>query len=250
MLRFLIAATFIALTALASRAATTQGDYFTVRLHAGDTFENIFERTIFRGTPRRISGYETYAIQSVRGNRYDFNANWAYYGRVTKTNDPGVAELLPNGVYFTEGRNRALATDSSGPFFNVWLWGTPPASLHVGSTWTHRIPTAWELGPSGTQTARVISLDPLNDRIVLERTGSGSGAPLRPKLPLVNGVQPVWGTTTWKGITIVRRGLIESDQLAVHHEIIVPQSAKGPRHTETEIEQIELGQVPVDGTLP
>jgi hypothetical protein len=250
MRRFLIAALIAALVVAAGQTANAQGSYFTVQLHPGDTIENIFERTIYRGTARRTSGYALYKISNVQGDRYAYDMSWAYYGRVNKPNDPAIAELAPDGVYYTQEGQRQLSTDSSGAFFNVWLWGTPPASLAVGTTWTHRIPSAWELGPAGTQTARVISIDPADDRIVLERTGSGIGAPLGAKLPKIDGVQPTWGTTTWKGITIVRRGLIESDELAVHHEIIVPKSASAPQHTETEIEQIELGQVPYNGTLP
>lgn len=231
-------------------SATTTAPYFQVTLRPGDQFENIFERTFYRAVAKRVSGYATYVITAVNGNHYEFTSSWAYYGRASGANAKQSAEIASDGLYYGDGKKRALATDSSGPMFNTWLWGTPPATLAAGTTWTYRIPQAWELGPAGTQTARVLSVDPANARIVLERTGSGVGAPLGETLPKIDGVQPTWGTSTWKGITIVRHGLIESDEVAVHHEIIVPKSATKPQHTQTMIEQIELGQVPYDGSLP
>jgi hypothetical protein len=249
--RFLAAvAAAAALLTLPPRAAsaTTTSPYFQVTLRPGDAIENVFERTFYRTTAKRVSGYATYVITAVHGNRYNFTSSWAYYGRASGANHQSSAEIAPDGLYY--GQKRVLATDSSGAFFNMWLWGTPPASLTAGTTWTYRIPQAWELGPAGAQTARVLSVDPINARIVLERTGSGFGAPLDETLPKIDGVQPTWGKTTWKGITIVRRGLIESDEVAVHHEIILPKSAGKPQHTQAMIEQIELGQVPYDGSLP
>jgi hypothetical protein len=246
------ASVFLSTAYEAAFAQTTvpSAPYFQVRLRAGDAFENVFERTLYRDVPRRISGYATYVIKRVDGTHYDFTSSWAYYGRAGKVNDVQAAELAPDGVYYISGTARALATDSSGPFFNSWLWGKPPDRIAPGTTWTYQIPAAWELGPSGTQTVRVVSIDPANDRIVLERTGSGAGAPLSVNLHDIDGAMPSWGTTTWKGMTIVREGLIESDQITVHHELIVPKTANKPQHTVTMIEQVELGQVPYDGTLP
>jgi hypothetical protein len=233
-----------------AQSTPTPAQYFQVRLKPGDAVENIFERTLYLDAPRRISGYATYVIKHVAGNRYDLTSSWAYYGRAGKENDSQAVELAPDGLYYISGSVRVLATDSSGAFFNTWLWGTPPDQIAPGTTWTRQIPTAWELGPAGMQTARVVSVDPTNDRIVLERTGSGVGAPLDEKLHAIDGVMPSWGKTTWKGTTIVRDGLIESDQIVVHHELIVPKTAAKPQHSVTMIEQVELGQVPYDGALP
>ena len=223
--------------------------YFSVALKPGDAFENIFERTIFYGSVRRISGFSTYTVTAVKGRHYELAQQWAYYGRASGKSVGG-ADLESTGVYFTTNGRRQLATDSSGPFFNPWIWGTPPAHIHSGTTWQYRIPSAWEVAPAGRQTVRVLSVDPTAGRVVLERSGSGYGAPLREALPKIDGVQARWGTSTWKGIAIVRHGLIESDQLVVRREFIVPAHNGKPQRAASGVEQIELGQVPITGGAP
>jgi len=239
----------ISATLAAAMALAPSKPYFDVQLRPGQTVENIFERTLFRETPHRISGYAVYHISGVGRDRVDFVTSASYYGRGSVVNLKSSALLRADGLYYGADKP-TLATDSSGAFFNNWIWGKPPARLAAGTTWRYRIPAAWELGPSGVQTATVLSLDPLNDRIVLQRVGSGVGAPLGETLPKIDGVTPAWGKTTWKGVTIVRRGLIESDEVAVRHELIVPRSATKPQHVVIMIEQIELGQVPYGGGLP
>ncbi len=241
-----VAAFVIATALFASGAAASKlraANYFHVDLQAGDALDNIFERTVYRAQPRRISGFSTYVVRAVHGNRYDLQESWGYYG-IAHGSNVGSVEIAPDGLYYINAGKRSLATDASGPFFNTWLWGTPPSSVVTGTTWMHRIPGPWEAGPSGMQTARVVSIDRVNGRVVLDRFGSGVGAPLRKHLNKVGGVQPYWGRSTWKGTTIVRRGLIESDELVVHGEIVVPRSATKPQHIERVIQQIEQARFP------
>lgn len=219
-------------------------------LRPGDNFENIFERTIYyRNVARRISGFATYRVEAVRGTFYKLGGEYEYYGARSGKDDLG-AYYERDGVYYLMRGKRFLGTDASGPFFSVWLWGEPPREPYAGETWIHHIPKPWELGPAGMQTVRVVSVDRANGRIVLERSGSGIGAPLGRPLPKIDGVQPYFGKVTWKGTATVRHGLIESDQLVMHADVVVPATAVKSKRIEKFVEQIELGQTPYTGSSP
>ena len=87
------------LTSSPVASATTTAPYFQVTLRPGDAIENIFERTFYRTTAKRVSGYATYVITAVNGNRYDFTSSWAYYGRASGFDNKQSAEIAPDGLY-------------------------------------------------------------------------------------------------------------------------------------------------------
>jgi hypothetical protein len=245
MQRYISAALAVALAlALGSPRASAAPNYFHMHLRANDRFENVFSRSVSSPVRARVSaGFGTYHVRDVRGGTVDFDGTYGMYGRQSGTYAGGMQQRS-DAFYWIAGGKTREDTDASGPAFNPWIWGSPPSAIAAGTTWTVRIPKPWESGPPGTQTVRVLSIDPANDRIVLQRTGSGSGAPRDEKLTPIGGVMPSFGTSTWSGVAVVRRGLIESDALVVRRQIIVPSSKTRPRHTITEIEQVELQLVP------
>ena len=236
-------ATALAL-AFASPRVNAAPNYFQMDLRPNDRIENVFSRSISSPIRSRlVAGFGTYRVRDVRAGTVDFDGTYGYYGRKSGRYSGGMQQRS-DAFYWLTGSKEQKDTDASGPTFNPWLWGTPPSTIQAGATWTARLPQPWEAGPPGAQTVRVLSIDPANDRIVLQRTGSGVGAPRYEKLTPINGVTPSYGTNTWSGVTVIRRGLIESDALVVRRQIIVPSTKTRPQHTFTEIEQIELQLVP------
>jgi hypothetical protein len=224
--------------------------FFRFSVSSGDVLETIFERTAYQTAAHRVSGYAIYSITSASTGRAEYRADVEYYGIAHVIGRAGGVEQTDQGLLHKHNGKYELTTDSSALAYNSWIWGTPPEAIAPGTTWTYSIPAAWELGPSGSQTVTVLSVDPTNERVVLERKGSGSGAPLGEDLTEIDGVMPAWGTTTWKGIAIVARGVVESDEITVRHEILVPASRTSASHTVQSVEQVEFGLVPADGSAP
>jgi hypothetical protein len=67
-------------------------------------------------------------------------------------------------------------TNASGPFYNPTFWGSPNGELKAGQTWNVTLAKPWELGPAGSQTVTVVSIDKANGIVVLKREGEGLGS--------------------------------------------------------------------------
>ena len=148
--------------------------------------------------------------------------------------------------------NCAVSTDASGVSINPLFWGAPTGKLHAGQTWEVAIPIPWELGPAGKQTVRVVSIDPSNDTIALERKGEGEGDAVNQtkKLPLVKDKKPYdvdfsAGKAKWSGYTTFRRGVTLSDVLLVERPVTTTSKELGSS-SGIERQYILLNFVPAD----
>ncbi len=111
-------------------------------------------------------------------------------------------------------------TDASGPFYNPTFWGSPQGKLSPGQSWTVELKQPWELGPPGTQTVTVLSVDKVNGIIVLKREGEGVGpyegnhdSALIRKDGKQYKVSAKYGKAHWVGQAVFQHGVVMSDEL-------------------------------------
>ncbi len=111
-------------------------------------------------------------------------------------------------------------SNASGPFYNPTFWGTPDGKLKAGQTWNVTLAKPWELGPAGSQTVTVLSVDKANGIVVLKREGEGVGsyegshdiATVR-KNGKVYTTKATFGKAHWIGQAVIQHGVIVSDEL-------------------------------------
>ena len=217
---------------------------------------NTFSRTIafhvtgFDDFVRRVSGTGHYKVLSVSPEQLVFDSSFLYDGTPVSQGETAIKD---DGRTICWKGKCSPATDASGVSFNALLWGSPSGTLHVGQTWEVNIAAPWELGPAGKQLVRVLSIDPKNDTITLERTGTGDGDTVNEikKLPLVKDkknytVDVSMGTAKWRGQTTFRNGIIVSDVLIVERPVTVNSKELG-ESTGTERQYILLNETPVGG---
>ncbi|WP_259065263.1 hypothetical protein HDF24_01110 [Mucilaginibacter sp. X4EP1] len=203
--------------------------YFKPDLNKDEKLSNIFSRTIayrgegFADVVQRISGTATYTV--IENNPLDpvFESTGLYDGRPESTAKYAVKT---NGQSTYDGKS--YQDDSaSGIFYNSFIWGIPPATLHEGDEWTFNISQPWELGGQGQQTVRVMQIDKLHHSITLLRRGSSEGfydndAKQIP-LTLKNGKKVYAaltpGISTWRGYTTFKNGVVIRDELLVTRPI-------------------------------
>jgi hypothetical protein len=191
--------------------------------HAGDTFGNVFSRTIALQAPgfddavRRISGTASYRVADDAARPPRLRIDYHYDGRPAGS---GTVALPDGGASNCFDGQCAPNTDASGLAYNPLLWGRAPSTLRVGQRWTVKIDAPWELGPAGRQTVTVVAFDAASRTVSLEREGSGNGPWLgdAPQLTLTRGDRsyPVTrqaGRAHWHGLTTFRDGLVLSDEL-------------------------------------
>jgi hypothetical protein len=106
------------------------------------------------------------------------------------------------------------------------IWGLPAGALHAGSSWTVQIDYAWEFGPPGKQTIRVISVDPKDGSVVLTRDGAGDGprAQAGETTVVTKGGQSYTvavkrGHTHWSGKATIQHGMIVADECLSDAEV-------------------------------
>lgn len=111
-------------------------------------------------------------------------------------------------------------TNASGPFYNPTFWGSPHGELKVGQTWKVTLAKPWELGPAGTQTVTVLSVDKVNGTVVLKREGEGIGSyeGSRDTATIKKDGKPytvkvAFGKAHWIGQAVIQHGVIVSDEL-------------------------------------
>ena len=171
-----------------------------------------------------IDGTGIYKVETVTPEQIVMSSSFLYDGNPASSGETTVK----NGGRTTCWKGDcSISTDASGVSINPLLWGAPTGKLHVGQTWEVAIGVPWELGPAGKQTVRVVSIDPSNDSITLEREGEGEGDALNEikTLPLIKDkktytVQVKAARAKWSGYATFRRGVILSDVLFVERPVI------------------------------
>ena len=229
-----------ALLTNASRAAQKNIDAsrcLETRMQVEQEVGNVFSRTIsfqvsgFDPLVSRVSGTGIYKVEQVTPLQIVTDATFFYDGNPVST---GENVIKDGGRTLCWKGKCSTATDASGLSINPLFWGMPKGKLQVGQRWEVTIPLPWELGPAGKQTVKVISIDPSNDSITLERSGEGEGDSIneikrlhliKDKKSYLVDVSP--GKAKWDGYTTFRRGIILSDVLLLERPVTVTSMELG-----------------------
>lgn len=230
----------LALLTNASRAAQKNIDAsrcLETRMEVDQKIGNVFSRTIsfqvsgFDPLVSRVSGTGIYKVEQVTPQQIVTNATFLYDGNPASV---GENVIKDGGRTLCWKEHCSTATDASGVSINPLFWGMPKGKLEVGQRWAVTISTPWELGPAGKQTVNVISIDPSNDSITLERSGEGEGDSIneikvlhliKDKKSYIVDVSP--GRAKWSGYTTFRRGVTVSDVLLVERPVTVTSKELG-----------------------
>jgi hypothetical protein len=243
----------LAATSLASDKSIDASACLETKMQVSQEIGNVFSRTIsfqidgFDFYVRRVSGTGIYKVQEATSQQVVMGASFLYDGGTVST---GENIIKDGGRTLCWQGKCSPATDASGVSINPLFWGTPKGKLHVGQSWEVEITVPWELGPAGKQVVKVISLDPANDSITLEREGEGEGDSINEikKLSLVKDkktymVDVSAGKAKWSGYTTFRRGVILSDVLMTERPVTVASAETG-QNSGTERQYILLNAAP------
>lgn len=260
LLRFAVASCLLA-AALDSSALTAPsynpGDsdlYFKLKLKVGDKIGNVFSRACsykgddFDEVVWRASGTCVYTVLDNDPDKPVFSGTARYDGRKEHTGKVTIINKGRTNVH-ADGQSDDN-TDASGIVYNSLLWGAPPATLKAGVSWNVTMPGPWELGGPGVQKVTVIAADPKNHTITLQREGDGTGfydsdakqvKVVKDGKTTLMDITP--GASHWIGITIIKDGLVFSDELVVTRPITL--SAGDVKYTADQREYILLNMMPV-----
>lgn len=207
------------------------------KMEVSQEIGNVFSRAVafqvngYDPLVYRVSGTGIYKVERFTPDEIVTNSTFLYDGRAAST---GETTIKDGGRTICWKGNCSTATDASGVSINPLFWGTPKGKLHAGQTWEVVISVPWELGPPGKEIVKVISVDPTNDTITLERTGEGEGESVNEikQLHLVKdkqtyAVEVSAGKAKWDGLTTFRRGVILSDELLVERPVTVTSKELG-----------------------
>jgi hypothetical protein len=228
-----VAAAIVAFALVAPARAGQDHAYLKPDLRIGEQLTHVFSKAVsinghgFSEYVRRVSGTGDVTVTSIGPEAIVFSASYRYDGRPVGN---GEEKRLADGVTGCWDGHCSVNLSTSGTLFNRALWGEAPADIHAGTTWTANIAQPWELGPPGTETVRVVRVEPSAGEIVLVREGSGSGRSTDDgepgeRITITTGdgkpleVSVVPGRTTWRGRTIVRKGVIVSDTIMVERHV-------------------------------
>jgi len=215
----------------------------------GQTYSNVFSimRSIkadgYDEVARRNGGSADYTVTAVSPEGWRFQLLYRYDGTPADKLD---IELREGGrtqcILGTDGKRDCKPyLDGSGLVFNPGLWGTPPAHLAPGMSWTASLKSAWELGgPNGTEKVTVVSVDPATDTVVLLREGTASGPYAgdhgQTKLTRDGNVETfdvVPGVAHWRGYATFVKGIVFADSVLVTRYLTLKdQSGKSVRAAE------------------
>jgi hypothetical protein len=200
--------------------------YFKLRMNKGDKIGNVFSRACsFKGDSIaeavwRVSGTAVYTVLDNDPEKPAFSCTARYDGRPEAS---GKVTITNNGrTNVHENGQSDENTDASGILYNSLIWGAPPATLKPGVTWNVTMTGPWELGCPGVQKVTVIATDPKNHTITLQREGEGAGfydgdqkqvKVVKDGKTIMMDMTP--GNSHWTGYTIIKDGLIISDELVV-----------------------------------
>jgi hypothetical protein len=243
----------LAATANASGKSIDASKCLETKMEGSREIGNVFSRTIsfkiegFDPFVKRVSGTGIYKVKQATPQQIVMDSSFLYDGNPAST---GETLIKDGGRMICWNGRCSAATDASGVSINPLLWGTPKGILHVGQSWEVEIADAWELGPAGKQVVKVISIDPANDTITLEREGAGDGDAVNEikKLTLVKdkksySVEVVPGKVKWSGYTTFQRGVILSDVLVAERQVTVTSAEMG-QSSGTERQYILLNATP------
>jgi len=247
--------TFVLLqTGSANDIRVASSQFFALKMQVGDQLGNIFSRTIsykgdsFPEVALRVSGTGIYKVTNNDAENPVFEGWFRYDGRPESHYNN--IKVTDRGSYMGYDAKATLNTDASGVMYNSFIWGTPPATIKTGDTWTVDIPGAWELGGPGRQTITVMDIDEKNSVIRLKREGSAEGyfdndykqvSITKNGAPLKMTLTP--GAAHWIGYTSFKNGLVISDELMVSRPVIL--TAGEMKYTATQREYILLNEMPV-----
>lgn len=206
--------------------------YFTVQPHPGEVLYYIGFRTIVISAPgldRSVvspSGSEASfkILPESTSDDLKMTTSARIEGQFQVENAP--YELRDRGD--TECFQGKCAPDSSASSMVAKrsIWGLPAGPLHAGMSWTVEITHAWEFGPVGKQTIRVLSVDPEDGSVVLRRDGEGDGPRDQASNTTVVSkggqsytVSVKRGRTHWSGKATIQHGLIVSDECLSDAEV-------------------------------
>jgi hypothetical protein len=210
---------------LKSNQSITSGWYLKPVFKKGDTLGNIYSRTIaysgkdFKDTVRRISGTSIYTVIDDNSAKPIFNETDLYDGRPVSTGRSSI-EFSGKGSF---NGQEFVNTSASGLLYSEVVWGKLPSLLHEGDSWKSNIKQAWELGGPGVQKVTVVTLDEKHHTVMLKRDGISEGFydsdPTQLEIRKNDGeklkMNLAPGQSHWTGYTIIRSGVIISDELLV-----------------------------------
>jgi hypothetical protein len=221
-----------AVSASTAFASGTQGSsvYFSLQLTKGATYRNVFSRTIsikgtgFKEIVQRVGGSSTYTVVDTDADQPSFQLSYRFDGM---SEGAARVQMRDHGRVVCFDGKCLVDAETSGLTFDPLLWGMPPPDPKPGMTWRIRITQPWELGPPGSETVRVVSVDPANELIMLDREGSGHGQSDPEDLHTVTmtvgkktaEARIVPGESHWSGQTVFRRGIILSDAFLLERPV-------------------------------
>lgn len=197
----------------------------------GDRIETIFAKTSSISVPgfdtktSRTSGTGSVLIRRVGPDAVIWDESYSYDG------GPAGADTVEtrNGGTVNCIDGKCHVNDQTGaPLFNPLLWGEIPERWTSGTRWAAPIARAWEIGPPGSESVRVLRIDPTVGLVTLARSGSGFGASSDDArlsvLTLTGGgrsikVKVTPGPSHWTGSATIVRGITLSDQIIVEHAL-------------------------------
>ncbi len=243
-------------------AASVQGagpdpssGYFSLQLQKGQVYADVFSKALevrgegFDDYTGRYSGTAAYKVLDPNPEQPSFDLrspafDKATYHVVLTLQDRRQQDCI-------EGKCE-VDRETSGLIFNPLLWGMPTGELKVGQTWGVQVTEPWEIGPQGSETVRVVSLDPETGIITLRREGGGSGASQDDarKLPIVVKGKKLDATVTagpshWSGLTTIQHGMILNDEILIRRSVTLQTEAG--QFTGEETEYTLLNQMPTTG---
>jgi hypothetical protein len=218
------------LVALSVQATRGNSDpYFKPQLKKGEQYVDIYSKSIavtgdgYDAIVRRFGGSSAYVVTDPSPSGLRFDETDLIDGRSPargslETRDGGNTNCYNGSCYV----NR----QTSGLMFIPLLWGTPPDNIHVGQTWTVKVDKAWEIGPAGVESVKVVSLEPTNHIAILQRDGRGTGPSQDDErgLPItVNGksghASVEAGPSHWTGQILIRAGIVLSDEILIERKV-------------------------------
>lgn len=241
--------------------AAPSSDYLVPHVKAGDVLPTVFSRTIsvrgagFEEIVQRVGGTATDTITDATPDRITENETARYDGRPDSSAEAQWRDHMRTNCY---GGTCAPYNQTSASLFPTLLWGEAPTDISVGTAWKVAVTAPWEIGPAGEENVRVARIDAANHIVTLERRGQGNGAwdgydIKRTVAITANGkplaVHVIPGDAHWEGLTVVREGVILSDEIMVHQDVTL-RADSGESFAATRRSYTLLNAAPQDSVMP
>lgn len=224
--------------------------YLTPQIQKSQVFANVFLKALevrgegFEPYSGCYSGTAGYKVLDPDPSKPTFDTSSPAFD---KPEYHAIATLADGGQDWCEQGKCTVNRQTSGPIFNPLLWGMPAGELKVGQTWQVTVTEPWEIGPAGKESVRVVSLDPAEGIVTLEREGSGAGKSQDDERKLSINVKGMKldatvtaGASTWNGLTTIQRGLILNDEILIRRPVSLQTEAGTFSGEETEYTLLNL----------